>query len=400
MRLRPEAGSAHAVRVGAIAAELGAAMGFDDAAQRRLQTAGRHHDCAMELYTQAAFARLSADVLGRPLTEPPRLVDPRTFAVLRAFVDPRWTTEENAREVEILRIADAIDNEREFEPYAEDEEEDSSEAAAGVAKLRCASRAELRRIAPRLPVFPAAAKRAVLALTRPEVDRDGIEEIASSDPVLAGALVSAANSALYSPRQEIRCLPRAVSHIGCDAAKMVLLAAVLRPVFAIAALRPQWRHAVEAADAARQLAAETGAVQPDEALLAALVHDIGVLAVSLANPAARLRCDRLIGAGCPRRAAEWLSCGFDHAEASAVILDGWKFPRAIIEGVRRHHAPERSDSELAALLYLVEFWTCSDEDIPSTARLTAAARRIGTTEGDIIEMKAERRLTALAPIWK
>jgi putative nucleotidyltransferase with HDIG domain len=181
-------------------------------------------------------------------------------------------------------------------------------------------------------------------------------------------------------------------------AKGVLLAAVLRPVFGSPHLRPQWTHALEAADVAQQLAEQSGMIPPEEAVLAALVHDIGVLALSLVNSNARRRRERLIAAGCPSRSAERLIFGFDHAEASAVVLKAWRFPESIVNAVRHHHSPEKADSKLAALLYLTEFWTCSEEDIPSMARLSGAACCVGMTTGAIVSTKAEHRLRRLIPM--
>jgi hypothetical protein len=38
---------------------------------------------------------------------------------------------------------------------------------------------------------------------------------------------------------------------------------------------------------------------------------------------------------------------------------------------------------LASLLYVTEFWTASEEDLPSNARLLAATIRLGLTLSDL-----------------
>jgi HD-like signal output (HDOD) protein len=91
--------------------------------------------------------------------------------------------------------------------------------------------------------------------------------------------------------------------------------------------------------------------------------------------------ERLISKGCQPAAAESVRCGFDHAEAGAEVLAHWKFEPELIEAVRYHHQPDRSNSAMCSILYLTEFWTDSEEDLPSNSRLTAALQRSLPSEG-------------------
>ena len=89
--------------------------------------------------------------------------------------------------------------------------------------------------------------------------------------------------------------------------------------------------------------------------------------------------------------------GFSHAQAGARALAAWKFPGSLIEAVEFHHQPEKTESKLAAILFLVEHWTDSREDVPSAVRLKLALGRAGMTGGDVdqLELKADRSLDAL-----
>jgi HD-like signal output (HDOD) protein len=99
--------------------------------------------------------------------------------------------------------------------------------------------------------------------------------------------------------------------------------------------------------------------------------------------------DRLIVKGCESAVAEVVVCGFDHAEAGADVLRHWQFSDELITAVRFHHLPDRTQSRMAALLYLTEFWTDSEEDIPSNARLDLAFERVGITPADLSRTKFE-----------
>ena len=98
----------------------------------------------------------------------------------------------------------------------------------------------------------------------------------------------------------------------------------------------------------------------------------------------------MVGAGCQPAYAEAVLTGVDHGEAGGHILHAWNFPESIVEGVRWHHQPERSESLLASLLYLAEFWHCSDEDLPSESRLRSALARAGLTKQELTSLGADK----------
>jgi putative nucleotidyltransferase with HDIG domain len=212
-----------------------------------------------------------------------------------------------------------------------------------------------------------------------EVNLASLESIARTDQVVAGKLVKAANSITYSPWQPIRSVAQAISYVGTEDARRILLASSLQPLFAAPRVRQLWKHALEAAQVAERIAQLSGKVDPAEAFLLGLLHDVGKLAISLMSADINAALDRLIGKGCQPAAAELVLCGFDHAEASAEVLRHWKFTSECITAVQYHHQPERTDSRMASILYLTEFWTDSEEDLPSNARLVAALRSTSLT---------------------
>jgi HD-like signal output (HDOD) protein len=95
-------------------------------------------------------------------------------------------------------------------------------------------------------------------------------------------------------------------------------------------------------------------VNPEEALLAGLVHDVGRLALSLLPEEFQSRSARLLAKGCTLSQVETALCGATHGELGARALERWNFPRDLVEAVRFHHQPERSSSLLAAVLYVTE----------------------------------------------
>ena len=260
-----------------------------------------------------------------------------------------------------------------------------------VSKLRYASRDNLRRAIPRLPVCPAVAVRTMQTLAEPNVSLPDVEKIAASDQVLAGKLIAVANSASFAPEGRIATIGRAISHIGIPNTRRLVTAEALRPVFASKRMRALWLHAVQAGKVAEKIAELSQAANPAEAFLAGLVHDVGRLAMALLPDGALQAYDRVLAAGCEQLFAEVVLFGFDHADAGEVILNTWHFPASIIAAVRHHHAPELTDSPLASVLYLAEFWTESDEEAPSSVRLRRAEQTTGITLADLAVANISRR---------
>jgi hypothetical protein len=79
----------------------------------------------------------------------------------------------------------------------------------------------------------------------------------------------------------------------------------------------------------------------------------------------------------------------DHGAIGDAILEGWHFPESLRSAVRNHHQPEVSNDLLTPALYLVEFVTGSDEDIPSIGRLSTSARTLGVPLPDLLRCTAE-----------
>ena len=301
----------------------------------------------------------------------------------------------------IVEVANLLDEELEYAPFAELVSEDNVpglEAVQGlVRKLRLASLDSLVAITNRLPVYPTAAMQLYQMLSRDEFDLNAATEAASMDQVIAGRLIDAANSAYYHPRERIRTLERAILYIGTNDARRLLLAISIQPLFSSARLKGLWAHALESAQIAESIAAAARSIDPVEAFLAGLLHDIGKLAICQLPQGVLMAVDRLIHRGCQPTVVETVVCGFDHARAGEHVLRHWKFADDMVEGVRHHHQPERTNSRLASVLYLTEFCTASEEDLPSNARLSVAFERTGISP-DQFDSIVQTRKTALTAL--
>jgi len=55
----------------------------------------------------------------------------------------------------------------------------------------------------------------------------------------------------------------------------------------------------------------------------------------------------------------------------------------MVSAIRQHHRSEKAESPLAHLLYVAEYLSASEEDLPSITRLEASLKGIGLALDDI-----------------
>jgi HD-like signal output (HDOD) protein len=120
-------------------------------------------------------------------------------------------------------------------------------------------------------------------LQNPDLPISRISSIVSLEPLVAAKLMQLANSALYRARgMPALDLKAAISRLGVDLVRITALAIAMRQlmrsremaVFSDITLA-LWNHSLKTAAAARILARIHTRINPEEALLAGLVHDLG-----------------------------------------------------------------------------------------------------------------------------
>jgi hypothetical protein len=160
---RDEAVAQHQKRVASFAVELGRSLELDDEEMDLLEMAAGYYEIPMQLFVPEAESRLLRDVLGReyPLSSGAEFFPEKVRAVISGL-QGQSSTPECCRVMDILWIADALDDHLTAEPYfGLSEGADEALHSVALTRLRKASRRDLRRLVPNLPPFPAAALRTV-----------------------------------------------------------------------------------------------------------------------------------------------------------------------------------------------------------------------------------------------
>jgi putative nucleotidyltransferase with HDIG domain len=386
-----EAIRAHCLRVATWSSELAGAIGLSESDRNLVEQAAIAHHIPEILVDDQARRRLLAEMHLEARGEQPFIAED-----VRAVLETLWgrrpiSDSAMGKIVAVLEISDDFDQFFESEPLFDADSLDqctNSSVEAMMSYLQVTSRADVSRVIDRLPVFPRASREVVRLVANSEAGPREMEAVASLDPVLAGRLIQTANSAYYSPRQPIGTVLSAVSFIGTETARRVLLAAAIRGNFSSPQAHQLWNHSLDVAQTAELVAMHASVkIDPSQAFLAGLIHDIGRLAFAIMPLAFQERFQRLTDGGCPPVEVEMCLSGRCHGEVGSETLAQWKFPADIVEAVRWHHRPERSELPLSSLLYLAEFVTESQEDLPSFVRMNTATRQAGISMALLSEIR-------------
>jgi HD-like signal output (HDOD) protein len=368
MILDQSAQQAHCRRIAALAVELGRRAGV--AAQPLVQAA-HMHDLLDPLQHSSGLGRLAWHVVGGDDNAP---IVAGIVRLCNLFDEQMEALEFEYKEVDAILA--------EIQSFAAFEGFDP----ALVGHLRDLRQGSLpSRI--ELPVEGRTASHVFRALREcRDFEIHDLEKIALRDPVLSGSLLGVANSALFGRARPASTVARAIACVGVEAARKIMLAAAMRPLFASAGLARIWSHSLSSAPLCSAIASHTGLLSPEEGLVLGLLHDIGAVAVQFLPRDTLITHRSLIEGGCPAAYVERFLLGRDHGEIGADLIAGWQLPDEFIEAVRFHHQPERSTSKLAALTYLAEFWSGQEEDLPSFGRVEACLERVGLTLDTLVEL--------------
>ena len=206
------------------------------------------------------------------------------------------------------------------------------------------------------------------ALQRDDVDAAAAARLLGAAPVLAATVMRVANSALFGQRGRVGSLQRAVTTLGLDAVRGIVLAGSLRHLgrrVDPGLLDPgDWlQHSVATAIAARRLA--EGRLPPAEAegaFIAGLLHDLGWAVFASTQPKAMRAClAELEAAPAPGAGGcdgiERAHFGLTHAACGALVAAHWGLPAAIPAAIGEHHSsgpPGSGITPLGAVLRLAD----------------------------------------------
>jgi HD-like signal output (HDOD) protein len=207
-----------------------------------------------------------------------------------------------------------------------------------------------------LPIVPAVLQK-TLGLYRNHEDLS-VPQLAVSveqDVVIAGTILSVANSAMYGARSPVSNMRQAIARIGMNKTRNLLLGlSVSRGFRTIKIHAPSWSltrfnaHALASATLSDLIVRNVRSADPEWAFMAGLLHDIGLLVIAAGLPEEFGMLMLMPGGDATLVEQEQEMLGFTHFELGAEVTARWNCPPTIQEAARFcEHAAVNLEAPLA-----------------------------------------------------
>jgi HD-like signal output (HDOD) protein len=202
-----------------------------------------------------------------------------------------------------------------------------------------------------LPSLPEVALRIGDLSRQEDVSITRLAEEIGKDPAMSVRLLRVANSAFGSSGRRVDTLTQAVTRLGLQMTRLLVTGLAVELMFVSRSpqaqdrLRKTWVRSTEVAALAQLLARHCTVLRPEIAMLAGLVHDIGVLPiVRLAEAEPGL---------CPSPAALDAVITRLRARVGRLVLQAWNFPEELLDVPYYSQDPYRNHAGAADYIDLV-----------------------------------------------
>jgi HD-like signal output (HDOD) protein len=200
-----------------------------------------------------------------------------------------------------------------------------------------------------LPTMPAVFRELEEALADPEANAQNLGDIIEQDMGMTAKILKIVNSAFFGLRRSISSPQEAVTYLGIDTVKSLVLVNSIferaRPLATrLLGLEDLWRHSLAVATAAKAIALAEGAsrAETDMVFVAGVLEDVGILVLAANFPEAYDRAaEVLLAEHVQLTTVEQEEFAVTHAEVGAYLLGLWGIPAPVLEIVNLHHSPHR-----------------------------------------------------------
>jgi len=210
-----------------------------------------------------------------------------------------------------------------------------------------------------LPTLPHILVKLISECNKEDVNIVEVAGLVEKDPALSTKILKLVNSAFYGLPKKIETIQHSISYLGIGTIKNIAIGSSIHQTFrspkgsVLFNMKIFWWHSLRCAVLARLLARETNYINPEEAFLTGLLHDIGrlVLWVNYPNEYSKLlekhhgRPDLLL--------AGEIRQGATHCEIGAWLLHRWNLQPFMVDAVLYHHEPQKRIKNALSLVQII-----------------------------------------------
>lgn len=211
-----------------------------------------------------------------------------------------------------------------------------------------------------LPTFPDVAIKVREAADNENTTAEELAKIINTDAALSARLLKVANSPLFRARNKIDNIQIAITRMGSRAVRNLIMSITVEQMFKAESnvmekhFKKAWEHSIHVAAFSRVLAMSSASLDPEQAMLAGLIHDIGVLPILLE---AEKHDYLLTNPNALENIIDEL-----HTHVGKLIVEHWDFPESLTEVVWEHenlYRDSKSEADYSDIVLVANLQTPS-----------------------------------------
>ena len=179
-----------------------------------------------------------------------------------------------------------------------------------------------------LPTLPEVALRARETAEDPNASAADLAKVINNDAAMTARIIKVANSPIMRGAKEIEDVQMAIARLGITCISNLVTGLAMEQMFQATSdlidktMRRSWHHSTEVAGIANVICKHYTRLKPDQATLAGLVHEIGVLPILTYAE----ESDRLNDPITLQKVIHSI-----HPKVGVKILKSWEFPTELVE---------------------------------------------------------------------
>lgn len=166
------------------------------------------------------------------------------------------------------------------------------------------------------------------------------------DQALCVKMLALINSAYYGFGKQITSINMAISLLGLQKTKNIVVTVAMSPLLSFQGAKSLWQHSLYTAVGCEYIAEKYNLINPDDAFVMGFMHDIGKVVLNLID-ADRYQSYLVSGIHPDKRIEdERAKFDTDHCSTGSLLAVRWQLPEVIKDAIRFHHFPLKAKEYL------------------------------------------------------